>query len=206
MARGLAFTGALKIANEMFGPHAVELITRDAPAVRAITGSRISGLRWYPYTAFAELLALFRNELGGRDSGFCSKIGLAAGKRDLATIFTAYTVKPSPERLIRACTGVWASYYKNAGRMKAVSCTPDRTVVRIFGFSSMSQDHCRLMEGWMVSAMDVIGADVLPGAGETTCASQGGAFHEFRCQWTPATSSASGVVTSSDADQEHQSA
>ncbi len=183
-ARGLAFTGLLKIASEKFGREAVELSTRDAPEVRAIIGTRISGLRGYPYPAFAEFLAALRVGLGGGDPLFCRWLGAEAARRDLATVFTTYTVKPSPERLIQACSGVWSSYYENAGTMEAVSWLPERTIVRIVGFRAMSPDHCRLMEGWMVSAMEVIGIEVHPGSGETVCTSKGGSFHEFACQWT----------------------
>jgi hypothetical protein len=48
----------------------------------------------------------------------------------------------------------------------------------------MDPAHCRLMEGWMIAAMDVIGAKVLPGARETACMAGGGPYHEFSCQWT----------------------
>ena len=49
----------------------------------------------------------------------------------------------------------------------------------------MDPVHCKLMEGWMIAAMDFVGARVLPGACERQCASRGGAYHEFWCRWAP---------------------
>jgi hypothetical protein len=78
---------------------------------------------------------------------------------------------------------VWPSYYRNAGRMEAITWSPDDTTLRIFDFPLMHPAHCRLMEGWMISTMKQIGVRVNDGAAETECPSRGGRWHEFRCTW-----------------------
>ena len=67
--------------------------------------------------------------------------------------------------------------------MTATSWSPERTVLRIDGFPGMHPAHCRLMEGWMIAAMRIIGAIVGPGAAETSCCSRGDEAHEFSCSW-----------------------
>jgi hypothetical protein len=76
-------------------------------------------------------------------------------------------------------------YTEEAGIMEAVDVRPDSTLLRISDFPDMHPAHCRMMEGWMIAAMDVVGARVLPGACERECTSRGGSCHEFWCQWEP---------------------
>jgi hypothetical protein len=109
-------------------------------------------------------------------------LGREAGKRDLNTVFAYLSRFYGPERLIRSCSRVWPHYYRNAGRMEAVECDPDRTVLRIQGFARMSGAHCRLMEGWMSQAMALVGAEVIEGS-ETRCPRRGDPWHEFVCRW-----------------------
>lgn len=68
--------------------------------------------------------------------------------------------------------------------MVALATEPNDTVLRILDFPTMARLHCRMMEGWMISAMAQLGARVAPGGRETVCVSDGGPFHEFRCRWT----------------------
>ena len=72
-------------------------------------------------------------------------------------------------------------YTDGCGYMEAVDVRQERTVLRITGFPEMDPAHCRMMEGWMIAAMDVIGARVLPGAKETACMTEGAPYHEFSC-------------------------
>ena len=55
--------------------------------------------------------------------------------------------------------------------------------VVLLEFPTMVREHCRMMEGWMISAMEVLGATVLPGAQESTCMADKGPYHEFVCKW-----------------------
>src|SRR5262249_35168566 len=150
-------------------------IVADAPAATRLTFSkRINGLSLQPYESFVGLLKSADRHLGTGDLSYCKKLGDLAARHDLHTIFQGYAVRPSPETMIRACTPIWGMYTDGAGTMEAIDTRPDHTVLRIMGFPAMAPAHCRMMEGWMIAAMDVVGARVLPGARETECASNGG--------------------------------
>lgn len=180
----MAFLGAARHVKHTHGPEALERIVQDAglPAQKTFA-KRIDGLGLHPYEAFAGLLVSLDRHLGHGDLAYCAQFGDLVARIDLETIFKGYKIRPSPEQIIRACMPIWAMYTDGCGFMEAVDTRPDNTILRIMNFPEMSPAHCRLMEGWMIAAMDVIGADVLPGAGETQCASRGGPFHEFRCTW-----------------------
>jgi hypothetical protein len=148
-----------------------------------VTGERVARTEWYPYAAFAQLLTGAERELGDGTGALSRELGHAAAKSDLSGAFAVLKLLASPRHLIGSCERVWPRYYRNAGRMEAVSTRPENTVLRIHEFPEMSPAHCRMMEGWMISAMEVLGATVLPGGKETICMAQKGKFHEFVCQW-----------------------
>jgi len=183
--RGLAFLGTVRYVKQTHGEEMLQKIIEDAgAATRKTFAKRIDGLGLQPYASFVGLLRSTDRHLGTGDLAFCRKLGDLSARADLSTIFRVYTVRPAPEVMIRACTPIWGMYNEDAGYMDAVATSPDNTVLRISGFPDMDPAHCRLMEGWMIAAMDIIGVDVLPGAKEVTCMSTGGPYHEFVCQWT----------------------
>jgi hypothetical protein len=148
-----------------------------------VTNQRVVRTDWYPYTAFAQLLTGAERELGDGTGKLSRELGYAAAKSDLSGAFAVLKLLASPRHLIGSCERVWPRYYRNAGRMEAVSTRPENTVLRIHEFPGMAPAHCRMMEGWMISAMEVLGATVLPGGKETLCMANSGPFHEFVCQW-----------------------
>jgi len=182
---GRAFLGLISHVRAGWGASSLAEIVASAgePARRAFA-ARIRVLDWLPYDAYTGFLRSLERHLADGDHLFLRGVGAAAGQRDLGTILRVYVALASPERLIRSCTKVWASYYRNAGSMDAVSWTPAQTVLRIVDFPAMDRTHCRLMEGWMISTMEHLGLHVAPGARETECTTRGGRYHEFRCTWS----------------------
>lgn len=185
-ARGMAFLGLLKQLREQFGAETVAAaIPTWGPNVAKVCASRVSKTDWYPYAAFVELLEGAERDFGDGDGVLVSSLGEAAARRDLGGgAFSILRVLSSPRHLIGSCERVWPRYYDNAGRMIAVAREPANTVLRILDFPTMARMHCRMMEGWMTSAMSQLGAKVLPGGRETQCTHDGAPHHEFWCQWT----------------------
>jgi len=182
----MAFLGTARFIKREYGDAMLASVIADAgPATQKTFAKKIDGLGLHPYESFVGLLRAADRKLGTGDLGFCRTIGEMAARNDLATIFKVYAVRPSAEAMIRACTPIWGMYTDSAGYMEAIETSPESTVLRIFDFPEMDPAHCRLMEAWMIAAMDVIGARVLPGACETVCMSEGGRFHEFCCCWEP---------------------
>jgi len=181
---GAAFLGLIRHVKDSAGAEVLaDIVASAGPSTGNVFASPIRIRAWYPYSAYTAFLTSIDAKLGQSDLAYCRSLGEFAGTRDLGTIFKIYVAISSPERLIRSCTKVWSSYHKNAGEMRALAWAPEETILRIDGFPAMHKGHCLLMEGWMLRTMDTIGCRVLPGARETTCMSNGGAFHEFRCQW-----------------------
>jgi hypothetical protein len=180
----MAFLGAARHVKHTFGPSTLEQIVRDAgPATQKTFAKKIDGLGLHPYESFAGLLRSLDRNLGSGDLGYCWQFGDVAARMDLETIFKGYKIRPSPEQMIRGCMPIWAMYTDGCGYMEAVDTRPESTILRIMDFAEMDPAHCRLMEGWMTAAMESMGVEVLPGAGETQCTSRGGPYHEFRCEW-----------------------
>jgi hypothetical protein len=180
----MAFLGAARHVRHSFGPAVLDEIVRDAgPAAQKTFSKRIDGLGLHPYEAFVGMLRSIDRHLGSGDLSYCRTLGDMAARVDLETIYKVYAIRPSPEKMITACTPIWGMYTDGCGYMEAVDVRPENTVLRILDFSDMDPAHCRLMEGWMTAAMDFIGVNLLPGAGETECVSTGGRYHQFVCRW-----------------------
>ncbi len=185
--RGMAFLGTARYVKRAYGGEMLDKIVADAgPETQKTFSKRIDGLGLHPYEAFVGLLRSADRRLGTGDLSFCRTIGEMAARNDLETIFRVYAVRPAPAKMIEACTPIWGMYTEGCGYMEAIDVRPEHTVLRITEFPDMDPAHCRLMEGWMIAAMDVIGVRVLPGAGETECMHDGGRYHEFSCEWEPA--------------------
>lgn len=183
--RGTGFLGLVRYIRETRGASDLARVIEDSgPATRAVFSERIRKLSFYPYEAYAAFLRSADRHLGKGDLQLCATLGQEAGRRDLSSVFEFFTRLYGPERLIKSCTRVWAHYYQGAGRMEALAWEPDRTVLRIVDFPEMDPAHCKLMEGWMWRAMEIIGAQVVEGW-ESTCTSRGGDHHEFVCRWRP---------------------
>ncbi|MBC8072733.1 MAG: hypothetical protein IAG13_30715 [Deltaproteobacteria bacterium] len=183
-ARGMAFLGVFKSLREELGPERLAAYLRGwGPELAELSALRLTRTEWYGYPAFAQLLAGAERDLGDGSGALCRRLGGAAAKRDLGGAFAVLKLLASPQHLIGAAERVWPRYYRDAGRMEAVSTRPTHTVLRIHEFPAMVPEHCRMMEGWMIAAMGVLGATVSPGARETTCMKHG-PYHEFTCTWT----------------------
>ena len=184
-ARGTAFLGILKHVRIAFGPEAVDGAIASAPAAtREVLSRRVLKLRWYPYEAYAGFLRTLADRFAHGNLAYCRELGTVAAYRDLSTVLKIFRVLYGPQRLIKSCTRVWDQYYRNAGTMTALASEPDDTRLRIEGFAAMEPAHCKLMEGWMIGAMAVLGAEVNDDGRETMCTSRGDPCHEFACTWT----------------------
>ena len=181
---GRALLGLFSFAKDHGGKTAIDEVTRSLGATsRDALSRRVQALGYYPYATYIDLLRALKRRFAKPSETFYRNVGASAGERDLGTMFKVYVALASPERLIRSCTRVWASYYRNAGSMTAIAWEPSDTRLRIEGFASMDRAHCELMEGWMLATMKQIGVVVGPNARETICAGLGGPHHEFACTW-----------------------
>ncbi len=181
----MALVGILRELRTRFGADRLQpLVGSWGPVIAGVCAGRVDRTEWYPYEALVELLRGCDRSFGDGSGALCSDLGRSAGERDLSGAFSILRLLGSPQRLIGSCGRVWDRYYRNAGYMEAIAVDPERTVLRIHNFPAMAPEHCRMMEGWMISAMNTIGVHVLPGAHESECTSRGGAYHEFTCRWT----------------------
>jgi len=147
---GAAFLGLAKYVKNERGSDFLNKVIQDAGATTGeVFVKRIITVGLYPYKAYVDFLKSLDRHLGRGDLSYCRKLGEVAAKRDIETIYGMYKKTGEAEVLIRDCGLIWKSYYRNAGRMEAVTWEPNNTLMRIYDFVEMDPAHCRLMEGWM---------------------------------------------------------
>lgn len=183
-ASGRAFLGILGFIKARRGPEGItRVIGALDPQVRRTFDTPFVARKWYAYADYAAFLRAIEKTMGDGTGRVLREIGIAAGDRDLSSLFKLYVMLASAERLIRSCEKIWPVYYRNAGKMEAVAWDPEKTVLRIH-FKHMDPLHCRLMEGWMIGTMAKIGFRVNEDGREVACMANGGAHHEFVATWT----------------------
>jgi len=181
----MAFLGLFRAVKREFGEaRLAQVLDRASDTTRLMSSERIRHFRWYPYAGFSGFLDCVESTFGQGDGSLSRELGKEAAARDLEDHLDKLA-EASPEDLIKASAMVWDGYYRNAGYMHAISWAPEETVLRISEFSEMTPNHCKLMEGWMIAAMDAIGIIVHDDARERECMSRGGRWHEFWCRWSP---------------------
>lgn len=180
---GRALLGLLKHVKDEKGIETLSEIISRCDKARKIFAKRIWVTSWYPYRVYVDFLNAIDVVLGNGDKTYCRTLGREAGKRDIGTVFQVYLAFASAEKLIRSCSKIWAKYYRNAGRMEAVSWEKNNTTIRILDFPEMSETHCRLMEGWMASTLLAIGFNTTD-LSEVRCTNRGDEYHEFHCTWS----------------------
>ena len=182
--RGRAFLGLINQLRELGGKNAIDEMLRKAPVeTRRLFEERLRQSAWYPYAAYVGMLRTSDQVFGKGNLELCRSMGAHAANIDMGTMFQIYAKIASPERMLNACRIVWPQYYRDAGTMRASHTSSTDSRICIDDFPEMDPAHCRLMEGWMVSAIEKLGVKIRPGATETRCPSRGDAFHEFSGKW-----------------------
>lgn len=186
LVAGGAFLGVLKQIKAAHGPDIANKVLQRAEKAGAghdVFAERITVLGWFEYEAFVALLRAADEVAAQGDLSYCRELGIGAARLDLKSLFSFIARMYGPEKLIHSCSRVWPRYYANAGRMEAESAAPNDTRLRIYEFGTMDLAHCRLMEGWMIGAMDHLGATVNDDGRQTAFMGDGDPYHEFACTW-----------------------
>lgn len=186
LVAGGAFLGVIKQIKTNHGRGVADRVLQQAKTRGAdghVFAERITVLGWFDYPTFVALLRAADTVVGRGNLDYCRELGIGAAKLDLKSLFSFIARMYGPEKLIWASSRVWPRYYANAGRMEAHSASPDDTRLRIYEFSEMDLAHCRLMEGWMIGAMDHLGATVNDDGRQTAFMGSGDPYHEFACSW-----------------------
>jgi len=177
---GREFLGLIKHIKENGGPEFLQEVLEEAGEVtKRIFSKRVLALGWYPYQGYVDLIKAIDRKMGTGDLAYCWKLGEIAANLDLGSFLNVYKISGGPEELIRAGSLVWPGYYRNAGQMQVVSSQPENTIIRIGDFPEMDPAHCKLMEGWITTAVIIMGAKLISEVKESKCMSKGDPYHEF---------------------------
>jgi len=179
-AKGVGLRGILKYIKLNHEPGISSLLSRLADPEKKIFESPILTSKWYPYSAFAGLLKIMDEEMGGGDLRLCRKYGESAGSLDLSSIFKIFLKVGSPQFIIKRSDWFWKQYYRPGG-MEVPETSDTMVRIRIKDFPMVKQ-HCMVMEGWMEKSLLMSGAKN-PRMKEVQCRNEGAPFCEYIGEW-----------------------
>lgn len=147
--KGMAILGLFRIVKDVAGKDRIAELIAGLPASNQRLYERpILAGEWYPYEAYANLLAAVTRSLGGARHEFAASLGRSAAEMDVGTIFKIVSVILSPRRALQAAGMLW-SRYCDAGRFVMTRIDEESGEGHIEGFPGISSEHERLLTGWI---------------------------------------------------------
>jgi hypothetical protein len=156
--KGMAILGLFRIVKELAGKDRIgELIAGLPASDQSLYERPILAGEWYPYEAYANLLAAVTRSLGGGRHEFTASLGRSAAEMDVGTIFKIVSVILSPRRALQAAGMLW-SRYCDTGRFVMTRIDDESGEGHIESFLGISSEHERLLTGWIEGIGSAAGA------------------------------------------------
>ena len=156
--KGMAILGLFRIVKDSAGKDRIaELIAALPAADRPLYERPILAGEWYPYAAYANLLAAVTGSLGDGRAEFAASVGHAAAEMDVGSVFKIVSVILSPRRALQAAGMLW-SRYCDTGRFVMTRIDDESGEGHIEGFPGISREHERLLTGWIAGIGQAAGA------------------------------------------------
>ena len=147
--KGMAILGLFRIVKDLAGKDRIAELIAGLPATdRPLYDRSILAGEWYPYAAYASLLAAVTRSLGGGRTEFTGSLGRSAAELDVGSIFKIVSVILSPKRALQAAGMLW-SRYCDTGRFVMTRIDDESGEGHIEDFPGISADHERLLTGWI---------------------------------------------------------
>ncbi len=145
--KGSVLRGVLRDAKELPGgvPRLMERVPEEVR--KAYFAHNIIHGSWYSYRAFAALLDAYSTMPGHGSAASFKRMGERLAERDFTTLFKAYAMVSSPQRLADIPRKIWVQRFRNAGT--AESEPGDRNFrFTIVGFPDIHPMQCEALSGY----------------------------------------------------------
>ncbi len=180
--KGTAIRGILKFVKDAEGRDSIaRLLEELPPASRDAYRRPILAADWYPYEAYATLLAVVSRRLGGERPEFLRSIGRSAARQDLGTVFRIVAALSSVRRIVQS-SGLFWTRYCDTGRFTIVELGDESGVGRVEDFPEISPEHELVLAGWIEGVGLVAGA-VDPSVRLARSVHQGSPVSEYHLRW-----------------------
>ncbi len=145
--KGSVLRGLLRDAKEL--PGGIPALMQKVPEEdrKAYFQHNIIHGSWYSYRAFAALLDAYSALPGHGSPTAFRRTGERMAERDFTTLFKAYAIISSPQRLADVPRRIWVQRFRNAG---AAESEPTERSFRftVAGFSGIHPMQCEILTGY----------------------------------------------------------
>ncbi len=180
--KGMAIRGALKYVKESGHAGGIAGIVAALPAdVQPVLAKRILTGEWYPYEAYAALLAVIDRQLGRGDLRKMPELGHFAIRQDRNSVLKVISLFATVQQLVGR-SGMFWSRYCDTGQFTDVESGDHRVVMALQGFPGIAPQHCHLLTGWLEGLALAVGARSAK-ATKTRCVHRGDDECRYEGTW-----------------------
>ncbi len=182
--KGTALTGCSLFVTKRFGTSKLEEICEqltDPDVAKAILRGALRS-KWYPFTAYTELLRATDRVCGKGDGALVRPISAHAAELHLNGIYRAFFRVASSSFILRKASQLWRQYY-DAGEAVVLVNESRHVVIEVANFPTPDRTHCESIAGWFERTAELTGAKNVV-ARHDECRGRGGARCVFDVAWS----------------------
>ncbi|UCD85906.1 MAG: hypothetical protein JSU92_06860 [Deltaproteobacteria bacterium] len=183
---GRGLSGVLKYTKTKAGEDGLkEILHKLSEEDRAIFSDKINPAGWYPFKTYVNLLIIVDKELGNGDLSLCKDMGQWSAEKDLEAVYKIFTDDTFKDlNILKTAPHVmWQGYYDQGNMVFPELPKTDyieSIKARIVDFPDAAKPSCRLLEGWIEKAVNIISGNRIRGiVTEVKCRIDGHEYCEY---------------------------
>ena len=152
-----------------------------SPELRASLDEGIKNARWYPFEQFVELIVKIDTIFGQGDLGLVRELARFGADANLTTIYRLFYKVGSTQWILGRAVRLWSAHY-DSGYLEVMTRGSKSAILRIRGFATPHQVHCRSVLGWAERSIELSGGKRVE-AVEVKCRTRGDDCCQLDAKW-----------------------
>lgn len=179
--KGTVLKARLAFIDQHFGAEGREKVLASLSQEDQQELGRPLPVKWYPFDLGRRLDEAIVNVLGGGQSHFFLRLGIASAEQNLAKMHHAFLTPGDPHAFLAKAPTIYRLYYET-GRREYQRTGDKEALLTTYDAETFSAPDCLTVVGWHQRALEMCGArDVV--IVEEECRAKGGEVCRYRLTW-----------------------
>ncbi len=157
------------------------LLAQATPELRANIERGIHKAQWYPFDQFIELITTIDRLFGKGDLELVEELARHGADANLTTIYRLFYKVGTTHWILGRAVRLWSAHY-DSGYLEVMTRGPKTAVLRIRGFETPHEVHCRSVMGWAGRSIELSGGKHVKSS-EVACRLKGNEFCQIESSW-----------------------